>query len=555
MHDLNLNLFYKTSFDVRPNAAGGDALWSILMSIRYWICRKWARTGVNIPEDNAQWTELKKGSRITSQDESASVRIESASIGIGSGAGQWACKITEISSSERIAPRQWVTEVGYAERAQGPARLSIVLSYGDQPGFVGPVNGEPTPTVPGLVRSLSNNGRIECLTSGQTLSLEAKELKTGDFLFFWELVSDHSRDTPVVLVSPSHCEDGSLHLLVNPDLIASLLGPSAMVFFTTDRGFCEEMAYLLPDRNLRCTNGSIRVYAPSPRLDDPDDAKRHRFFYPELIESIGEEQVALFLRRALAQDVGSYETMTRLDTVRAARRRFALEARTREAAAAHAREKVEDAEEQALEWVSEIEAKLDDAIAERNMLADENDSLRSSIFALKSQVASLEMRDVGPQIEIDMSAYPDTPEAVAKMLVSTFPDRLDLTDRGWRSLDNCASAPKLVWDALYSLCTIAYEVYSGEPGASMEEAFRSRSHFDYSPSAGMMTNDNPKLRREYQDCYQGRQVDCGAHIGKGNVDGRAKSIRIYFCFDEETKRVIVSSCGDHLPNYTGQFIK
>ena len=234
MHDLNLNLFYKTSFDIRPKVPGGDTLWSVLMSIRHWICRKWTRAGVTIPEDNAQWTEFKKGSRITSQDEAASVRIESASIGVGSGTGQWACKITEVSSSERIASRQWVTEVGYAERAQGLARLSIVLSYGDQPGFVGPVDGEPAPTVPGLVRSLSNNGCIECLTSGQTLSLEAKELKTGDFISFWKLVSDRNRDTPVVLISPSHGADGSLHSLANPDSIASLLGPSAMVFFTVD---------------------------------------------------------------------------------------------------------------------------------------------------------------------------------------------------------------------------------------------------------------------------------------------------------------------------------
>lgn len=551
MHDLNLNLFYKTSFDIRPKVPGGDTLWSVLMSIRHWICRKWTRAGVTIPEDNAQWTELKKGSRITSQDEAASVRIESASIGVGSGTGQWECKITEVSSSERIAPRQWVTEVGYAERAQGLARLSIVLSYGDQPGFVGPVDGEPTPTVPGLVRSLSNNGCIECLTSGQTLSLEAKELKTGDFISFWKLVSDRNRDTPVVLISPSHGADGSLHSLANPDSIASLLGPSAMVFFTVDRGFCEEMAYLLPERNLRCTNGSIRVYVPSPRFGDPDDTRRHRFFQPDLIESIGEEQVALYLRRALAQDAGTYETMTRLDTVRTARRRLALEAKTLEAAAAQ----VEDAEEQALAWVSEVEAKLDDALAEKDMLADENDNLRSSNYALKNQVASLKMRSVESQTEIDMNAYPDTAEAVAKMLVSAFPDRLDLTDRGWRSLDDCASAPKLVWDALHSLCTIAYGVYTDEPGASMEEAFRSRSHFDYSPSAGRMTNDNPKLRRKYLDYYQDRQIDCSAHIGRGNVDGRAKSIRVYFSFDEETKRVIVSSCGDHLPNYTGQFIK
>lgn len=555
MHDLNLNLFYKTAFDIEPKGSNGDALWSLLMSVRRWIYRKWSRAGVEIPNDNATWSHLKLGSRVNSTDEAQTVRMESAAFGIGTGTGCWACKITENAISEGVAPRQWVTEIGFAERPSEPARVSIVLSYGDQPGFIGPVDSEPLPSVPNLIKTLMSNKRITCSVSGKPLSLEATGLSNGEFFSFWSLVSDAARETPIVLISAHINPDGEPELLVNPDRFSSLLGPSALVFYTADRGFCEEMAYLLPDRNLRCTNGAIRVYASSPRFDEPDDYKRHRFFQPDLIESLGEDRVAMLLRRALAQDVTSYESMTRLDTVRTLRRKQALERKALEEANARADMRVEGVEAQALEWVADMEAERDMALTEIEALSAENDSLRASVFSLKSQISSLEMKNVGPHVEIDMSAYPDTAESVANMLISAFPDRLDFTDRGWRSLDDCASAPSLVWEALHSLCTIAHGVYSGEPGTSMEEAFRSRSHFSYSPSAGMMTNDNPKLRREYFDEYQGRQIDCGAHIGRGNVDGSQRSIRVYFCFDEISGRVVVSSCGDHLPNYTGQFIK
>lgn len=89
----------------------------------------------------------------------------------------------------------------------------------------------------------------------------------------------------------------------------------------------------------------------------------------------------------------------------------------------------------------------------------------------------------------------------------------------------------------------------------MEEAIQNGSRFDYRPSAGMMTNKNPKFRRDYLDEYQGRQIGCDAHIGRGNKDGDPGSIRVYFCFDAITGKVVVSYCGNHLPNHTGQFIK
>lgn len=46
MHDLSLSLFYETAFDVEVVGGETDALWSLVMSVRHWICGKWDRLGV-----------------------------------------------------------------------------------------------------------------------------------------------------------------------------------------------------------------------------------------------------------------------------------------------------------------------------------------------------------------------------------------------------------------------------------------------------------------------------------------------------------------------------
>ncbi len=40
MHDLNLTLFYKTSFQIRSIEPNGDVLWCLICEIKNWMSKK-----------------------------------------------------------------------------------------------------------------------------------------------------------------------------------------------------------------------------------------------------------------------------------------------------------------------------------------------------------------------------------------------------------------------------------------------------------------------------------------------------------------------------------
>ena len=113
MHDLSLNLFYKTEFDIQTVDPEGDALWELVMGIRGWICGKWARSHVEIPRDVSRWTQFKKGLSADLDDADRVVHFDSAAFWTSDEMGRWACSITETVQDTSHAPRQWVTEIGF----------------------------------------------------------------------------------------------------------------------------------------------------------------------------------------------------------------------------------------------------------------------------------------------------------------------------------------------------------------------------------------------------------------------------------------------------------
>lgn len=134
------------------------------------------------------------------------------------------------------ADRACVTEVGFESDSPESGIISIVLSYGDRPGYLGPLQPDPKPTAPGLINTLNNWTNLTRTCSGRRLPLEARELRVGDFDDFWALVSDEERSTPVIFVSPRYSQ-----LAVDSQELAKALGPSTFVFYSVDDEFCHEM--------------------------------------------------------------------------------------------------------------------------------------------------------------------------------------------------------------------------------------------------------------------------------------------------------------------------
>ena len=136
-------------------------------------------------------------------------------------------------------------------------------------------------------------------------------------------------------------------------------------------------------------------------------------------------------------------------------------------------------------------------------------------------------------------------------MVDAYPERLDFTERGWKSLrKECKASTELVWNALRDLACVAHGLYvSG--ARDIEGEFHARSTFEFASNAGMMTRKDPGLMAQYRDVYQGRELNCEAHVGKGNGHSKDRGdIRVYFAFDRTSGKIVVSSCGPHLDNYS-----
>lgn len=568
MHDLNKVLFYKTSFDVQL-VAGDDLLWPIIFEIKNWMTSKWndsvccgdascdgsqydgalSDAAPVLTADNQEWSALKRKGQIGSTDDDASVVIESATFYDGVFGNKWACAISETIKVEGCAFREWRTEIGFTWLEQDRGTLSLILSYSDQPGFLGPLQPTPSETIPGIVLRLSDNNRIRCSVSGRSNFMEPTRLEVGDFVTFWSFVSDKNRNTPVVFVSPV-VDDRTATLLVDPHAVSAALGPSAAVFFSESPAFMDEMNACLPRAELRCTNGAVRVYEPKKSLAEH---WKHRFFSPAAIEELGgAEALILLLRRALAQDVHFYENTVRLDDVHDLVRRSTFEKRLRQRA--------EDAQGETDQVRLELDEFLDDherTLNERDRLGEENKKLRQQLDAAESKALSLQQafEDSG-MAEASVAGlplYPKSRKDIVNMFLEAYPGRFDLTERAWRSLDNCESSPEVLWNALYYLCTLLYSLWRSGSSVDLERSFDdSASGFEYKRGEGRNSRADKAVMASRYDVYNGREIFAEPHISKGNSRGKSKenSIRIYLALDEPLGMIILSSIGEHLDNHS-----
>ncbi|WP_322151141.1 hypothetical protein [Paratractidigestivibacter sp.] len=542
MHDLSLNLFYKTSFDIVDEGADGkdpDALWAVVLGIRTWIVKKWKRQGVDIDGDLGQWGRFKAGTKVELGDSDGTVRFESALYAPENGRLLWSCRVTETIRVTGYADRTWVTEVGFESDSLESGAVSIVLSYGDRPGYLGPLQPDPKPTVPGLINTLDNWASLTCTCSGRRLPLEARELRAGDFDDFWTLVSDEGRNTPVIFVSPRYSR-----LAVSPRELAKVLGPSAFVFYSVDDEFCREMRDKLPDRALRCEYGQVRIYSEDAPLSE---VQRHRFFNMRDIDAIGSEAFIGMVRRALAQDVDWYERIVRIEAIRSKRglaRINALAARD-----------VEETKDELLEEAIRIEGEKSAEKKAREDAEAEAKSLAAKCYELEGRCSTYEQALAsrgaeGPELGLEVGHWPVTALEIVKIFLAANPGRLGITDRGLESLSECRTKPELVWNALYDLTTVAYDLHTNSRSVNFKKEFESRSEFEYSPSAGKKTREDSKLMSEYLDTWRGREINAERHLRKGGDPNSPNFLRLYYCFDQETGMIVISSIGPHLRNWS-----
>ncbi|MBQ9021229.1 MAG: hypothetical protein IJ113_04350 [Eggerthellaceae bacterium] len=399
MHDLSLNLFYKTTFDVHEVDGCEDLLWETVCNIREWICRKYEEKGQSISRNPREWTAFKRGQRSDLGTSDGSVRLESAAFWTGESSGDWACSITEVSRERGLAPREWKTEIGFHEDSMTEGTLSVVLTYGDRAGYLGKTQESPKETIPNIIWRLINHPKIECTTSGMPACAAPTELHPGEFEEFWKFVSDSKRATPIIYISPRMTQDGKEELLVDPEDVVEMLGPSALVYYSCGREFTNELLDGIGNLDYRCSNGQVRVYDDTPHFEREGEARRHRFFLPKDIEEMGAGALLRIFRRSFAQNVDFYEQMVRVDDIRATLRRKRYVEGASEQLAQNladlklqmeqtkedAKESVAHVENNALEMLGQMEEELAEMRSDLELFANDNERLDNENKELRAE--------------------------------------------------------------------------------------------------------------------------------------------------------------------------
>ena len=202
---------------------------------------------------------------------------------------------------------------------------------------------------------------------------------------------------------------------------------------------------------------------------------------------------------------------------------------------------------------------LEELHHENDQLKSRNDELESELYLAQAKATTLEsqLNRTGRPTESsnDLSCWPLPYEDILQLFREHHGDRIDFTDRAYQSLGDCITEPSLVWNALHNLCAIAHPLFASRDAGDYARKINGQSAFELKRGAGKMTRKDSRLMAQYQDTYQGRAINAEAHLAKGNDDASPNSLRLYFAFDEETGRIVVSHVGKHLDNYSTRYLK
>lgn len=569
MNDLNTKLFRKAVFEVTRNESKTDILWLVVLKIRNWVINKWEYNGINIDRATSKWTKFKYGSKIFSPDEDRTIQLESKAFIPDSNDEPicWACRIIENIRKDDFAPRRWITEVGYKRISEDKAIISYVLSYSDMLRYIGPCEEEPKITLPRILKDLLSDNGIVCTVGENKLSLSPIFLKPGDYPFFEEFIKNPSREIPIVYISPRTKEQKEIEAnQIDIPALAIALAGNALVFYANNEDFSEEMK-LIGDKRYICYAGAMRVFMPHPNPDDESDGVRHRILLHSYIQELGWNKIIAILSKAFSQDLYYQETkhLIRVEDCIILNRESSTVSHIVELAESVSKHK-ENAdialgqaiqeEEKKLELQQEIE------LLERDLEAykEEADVYKSRLFYkeeliehYKTQVQYTTSLEQGLLYTRSLSAYPSSYKDVALYFISVFRDRIDFSEKGISSLSSCRTRIEVLWEALFNMCTVLYELHDTSDPV-YESNFRNRTGWDVARGEGAQTRNSAELMRQYDDWYKGYKITIERHVKRGTNESDPKFVRIYYDFIPELRLIVIGHCGKHLKNYQTQFV-
>jgi len=470
-----------------------------------------------------------------------------------------------------VASRQWRTDIGVTALGSARYRVSLTTTHWLLPGYIGQEPEAPQPTAPGIVPALLGSPRWSAWAGSERLGTEPEPLNVGDGEKLRSRLEDSRRQCVLVVIARERDSD---LLKINPTRLARLLAGNACVLAATSTGVDRELEYVLP-RPFRCSNGMVRVFQPGVRFDREADARRHRFFRREELDSLTPDAVEGMIVRGVARrsrvwrvdGVGSIEdTLTK-------QRELRLQELRRSASDASLEERVKlqddlieavDEENRTLSGqVAALKKELEEALADRSELENSISTLEyERDYHRRSAVeAEQRARQLSDQREIlsHLREMPESLSDVIEVVGRIWSDRIVFTERAKASaqkasINKARSELPQAWKCIWAMATELHELLFQPDSAkgNIPQEFRVRTGFELTFTEGKQTKQDKKFMRLRRDVFRGREIDITAHVKYGNTDPRC--LRVHFCALHSERIIVVGHCGDHLDTYGTQWL-
>jgi hypothetical protein len=466
----------------------------------------------------------------------------------------WGCRVSHPCSE--FVYRRWTHDLTITCHKPNEFRIVLVTRHSIS-GYLGEEPTPPSPFVPGIVQSLTTTKHWRCTSGTENLNGKPIPLYPGHVSVMKDALLSKARNCPIVYVS---CSNESGKPLIDVDPLAELLCGAAVVYVATTAEIDREVEPMLGEFGTR--NGGIRVYQSGVNMDLPADGKRHRFFSPFDIRKFGTDEVTLQMVRACCRraSIFSPNDVTSIESIVNAARRRKLHELTYSSSSTIEPEFMELVQEmevenaELLQSIAQVREELELVRINKEI---ESEDLQKEIARTKYQLASNsmsmdELYERNRRLEDSVGAVeafrklPSSLVEVLTMVCALNGDHLDYTKEAIESAHIARFGDlNKAWELLWAMAEILHPMLFESEIPFSDTEYKSKTGFLISMSEGRQTQRDTKLMQLRERQYQGRTIDITPHIGSGRS---SDCLRVHFAVDQETRKLIIGHCGDHMDN-------
>ena len=200
---------------------------------------------------------------------------------------------------------------------------------------------------------------------------------------------------------------------------------------------------------------------------------------------------------------------------------------------------------------------LEKQVADQNKLLAAKEYEKNEIDKKFEEVSSeLSERHLKIEAISNLEKLPKNLSEAVELIEVIFPEKLSFSEEAKKSAKTASSIPiDFAWSCLFQMATTLHDLFfvESEKGIDIEKEFADRTGLDLAMTEGKQTKRDPNLLKLRTIVYEGKEISIMPHVKSGTK--KPKLLRVYFCPDQEKKKIIVGHCGDHLDNYSTQSLK